>query len=234
MSTDKTYIAFPSSPDLRQISRQFIQNLLSSNKAPQNELVTRIMLDFTDELLKVFLLDMIHVVKLSPFMEKLVHGTVSTIRSTVHSVTRTVVHRLDNKQLRPLAEYIRRLMLTLPNAAGEPMPWVGFMIDEAFEQRMRKTIKGLRTPDYAAHVHDLVGVLCEVADRALSVYIVEPTELVQLGFILRKVADGGTHVINGAIHLLIRKLVPDLNQQQFVDMAEYLEQMLVRNPSLES
>lgn len=215
------------------MSRQLIHNLVTGDRAPQHELVTRIMLGFTDELLQVFLLDMVKVVHLSPFMEKLVHGTVSTIRSTVHGITRSVVHRLDNQQLRPIADYIRKLMLSVPTSDGGSSPWVGFAIDAAFERRMRVVIANMHSDHYRAHVQELVDVLCEVTDRAVETYIVEPTELVRLGFFLRKIADGGMHVIRGAIHVLIRRLVPDLERQQFVDMANYLEQMLLASPELE-
>jgi hypothetical protein len=234
MSADNnTYIAFPSSPELRELSRRLIQNLVNGVPEPQHELVSRIMLDFTDELLKVFLLDMIEVVKLTPLMEKLVHGTVNTIRSTVHSVTRTIVHRLDKGQLRQLGDYIRKLMLTVPGPDGLPQPWVGFPIDAGFELRVRRVIGGLQSDTPNTQVPELVAVLCSISDRAIQVYVVQPIELIRLGFVLRKVADGGARVISGAIHMLIRRLVPDLNKQQYRDLATYLQGMLITNPELE-
>jgi len=194
--------------------------------------VSRIMLDFTDDLLKVFLLDMIDMVKLSPLMEKLVHGTVNTIRNTVHSITRTIVHRLDQGQLRQLGDYIRQLMLTKPDAGGD-QPWVGFPIDASFELRMRRVIGSLQGDNPGSQSAELVAVLCSISDQAIQVYVVKPIELIRLGFVLRKVADGGARVISGAIHMLIRKLVPNLTRQQYADLASYLQGMLVINPELE-
>lgn len=225
------YIAFPSSPALRQLSRQFIANLESGNKAPQTELVTKIMLDFTDELLKVFLLDVIHLVKLSPFMERLIHSTVNTVRSTVHGVTKTVVHRLGNQQMAPLGQYIRGLMLSAPNAEGQLMPWVGFPIEDRLFRRVETVVAELkRGGSHQAQVPELIAILSEITDLAMNVYIVQPTELVKLGFILRKMADGGASVIGSAIHLLIRKVIPDLSEQQFADLADYMQHLLLLDP----
>lgn len=233
MSADNnTFIAFPSSPELRELSRQLIQNLAAGVSTSQHDLVSRIMLDFTDELLQVFLLDMIEVVQLSPILEKLVHGTVNTIRSTVHSVTRAIVHRLNQGQLQQLGDYIRGLMLTVPAADG-PRPWVGFPVDTHFELRLRRVIGGLQGDNPNAQVPELVAMLCAISDRAIQVYVVQPIELIRLGFVLRKVADAGAHVISGAIHMLIRRLVPDLSRAQYIHLASYLQGMLVTNPQLE-
>lgn len=228
-----TYVAFPSSPALRQSSRLVIRNLEAGVKESQTDLITRIMFDFTDELLKVFLLDIVEMANLSPFLEKLVHGTVNTIRGTVHTVTKAVVHKLDNRQLRPLADHIRKLMLTAPDASGNPVPWVGFAIEEAFEQRLRRLVAALKGEAPESQTQELIAALSEITDRAMDVYIIQPTELVGLGFILRKVADGGAGVVRSAVHALIRKLVPDLTAVQLRDLAEYMEQLLLVNPTLE-
>lgn len=222
-----TYIAFRSSPALRQDSRRFLRNLALASPEPQSPLIASIMADFTDELLQVFMLDIIDLMQLSPFMHKLVHGTVSTIKSTVHGTTRAVVHKLSNQQLRPLAGYVQGLMLNVNDAQGDTQPWVGFAIDEAFHQRLRHLIQAMRADQPKAQEAELIGCLREVTDRAIAVYIDTPTALVGLGFVMRKVADGAASVIHKASHALIAKLIPDLQAEQYAQLADYMEGLLL-------
>ncbi len=222
-----TYIAFRSSPALRQDSRRFLRNLALGAHEPQSPLIASIMGDFTDELLQVFMLDIIHLMKLSPFMNKLVHGTVSTIKSTVHGATRAVVHKLSNQQLQPLAEHVRGLMLNVADEQGVMQPWVGFAIDEAFHQRLRRLIAQMRLEHPENQEAELTACLREVTDRAIAVYIDRPTQLVGLGFVMRKVADGAASVIHKASHALIAKLIPDLEAGQYSQLADYMEGLLL-------
>lgn len=223
------HIAFMSSPELRRDSVQFIANIDARSRDSQSELMTRIITNFTDEILQVFFLDMIELLHLSPFMEKVVVGSVSTIKGTIHSVSRTIIHKLDNSQLIPLSDYISGVMLTAPDASGDPLPYVGFPLSEATHQRLEKLVQAMRRDEPRAHVSELTGMLNEITDLALEAYLLTPIELLKLGFILRKLAEGSVSVIRGAIHLVIRKLVPDLDAGQLQAVANYLDGLVLRN-----
>lgn len=223
------HIAFVSSPGLRRDSETFIANIDARSRDSQSELMTRIITNFTDEILQVFFLDMIELLHLSPFMEKVVTGSVSTIKSTIHSVSRTIIHKLDNKQLIPLSDYIAGVMLTAPDASGTPTPYVGFPLSEATHARLEKLVQAMRHDDPVPHVQELTAMLNDITDLALDAYLLTPIELLKLGFILRKLAEGSVSVIRGAIHLVIRKLVPDLDAAQLQAVASYLDSLVLRN-----
>lgn len=223
------YIAFLSSPRLRQNGETLIANIEGRAEASQAPLLNAIMVDFTDEVLKTFFLDVVDLLKLSPFMSRVVHGAVSTIKSTVHSVSRSIISKLDNKQLAPMAGYMGSLMLDAPDTHGHSAHHVGFPVSADTYERLHTVIARMREGDTAGQVPALVAVLNEVTDLALEAYFTTPVELLKLGFLLRKMADGGISVIRGAVHMVIKRLVPDLTHDQLLEVAAYMDSLILRS-----
>lgn len=226
------YLAFPSPLHLRRNSEQFVAAIESRTKASQVDIMTSIMNDFTDEILKVFFIDMIPLMKLSPFMEKVVLGSVGTIKKTVHSVSGTVIKKLDNPQMIPLADYMRSLMLNAPGPNGPDSPYVGFPIKDDVYQRLNSVTAKMRSGDAKQHAQEFSLVMIEITDLAVEHYLNMPIKLLSLGLILRKLSEGGMSVIQGATHMMIRKLTPDLESAQLLIVAEYLEKLIIQDPKL--
>lgn len=225
------HIAFLSSDQLRRNSEQLIANIEARSRAPQSDLMINIMSDFTDEVLQVFFIDIIDLLQLSHFMQRVIHGSVSTIKSTIHSISRTIIHKLDNKQIVPMADYMGSLMLTAPDASGDDRAWVGFPVSEAMVDRLDTLINNIRHGNPQEHTQELSSVLNEITDLAMAAYFTMPIELLKLGFILRKMAEGGVSVIRGAVHIVIRKLIPDLSNEQLLAVANYMDTLILRNGS---
>ncbi|MDP2227777.1 MAG: hypothetical protein Q8J78_09925, partial [Moraxellaceae bacterium] len=223
------YIAFLSSERLRHNSETLVANIDKRVSASQSGLLNDIMVDFTDEVLQVFFIDIIDLLKLSPFMSKLIHGSVGTIKSTIHSISRTIINKLDNKQLLPMADYVGSLMLTAPDVHGHAAAYVGFPISADTYKRLHDVITKMRDGQTQEQIPALTAVLNEVTDLAMEAYFTNPIELLKLGFILRKMAEGGVSVIRGAVHMVIRKLVPDLTHDQLLAVAEYMDSLILRS-----
>jgi hypothetical protein len=223
-----TYIAFVASPTLRQDSEQLIRNIDSHSKDSQADLLSRIITRFTDEILQVFFIDMIALLNLNPFMTKVVTGSVNTIKSTIHRVSKTIINKLDNQQLTPLSHYMSSVMLTA-TTDGITQPYVGFPISAATHARLQQLFLNIRHDTAPAHTEELIAALCEITDLALDVYLLTPIELLKLNFILRKLAEGSVTVIRGAIHMVIRRLVPDLGVAQMQAIANYLGSLVLHN-----
>lgn len=224
------YIAFPTSSTLREDSLALIDHLESGSKAPQNAIINRVVANMTEELLKAFLVDTVDALKLQPVFAKLVHATVATISTTVQGLSKTVINKMDNEQMQPMVAHVKTLMLNT-QADGQVQPWMGFAISAEQHQKMQTVFAGLRSDNPKAHVQDFVAVLSQIADQAIDVYLEQSMELLKLGFILRKLTDGGTGVIKSAMHTLIRKTVPDLSIEQLIAAAAHLESLQPQNAS---
>lgn len=231
MSRAAYYVAYQASPRIRANSEKLVRNIESGVASSQADLMTDVMYDFINETLQVFFVDVIEIVEMSPFMEKVMMGSVATIKATVTKISKTIIHKLDNRQLTPLAEHMKSLMLTASDADGRPQPYVGFSIPDELQQRIHDTIVGLRGDTPRAHVQAFTDILYQVTDLALDAYFQTPLDLMKLGFILRKLADGGMEVVHGACHLAIRKVVPDMNDKHLRAVADYMEKLVITDVS---
>ncbi|MCD6061925.1 MAG: hypothetical protein K0S16_2236, partial [Moraxellaceae bacterium] len=83
--------------------------------------------------------------------------------------------------------------------------------------------------DPRKHEPELEKVLNEITDRALEIYMLSPIELLKLGVIVRKASEGAVSMIRGAIHLVIRKVLPDLDGQQLLAVANHLSGLVLAN-----
>lgn len=216
------HIAFVSSPELRRFSEQLIGLVESGSRESQADLMIRTINRFTDEILTVFFVDLIDLLHLNPLLTRVIHGSVATIETTIHGVARSIIHRLDNHQLRPLADYMGSVMLTAPDTSGDPTPYVGFPLNETTQFRLQQLLHVMRRDDPRQHEAELAAVLNEITDRALDVYMLTPLELLKLGLIMRKATEGGVSVVRSAIHLIIRRVLPDLDGPQLLAVANHL------------
>lgn len=221
------HIAFVSSPELRRHSEELIARVEAGGAATQADLMIATVNRFTDETLKVFFLDLIDLLQLNPLLSRLIHGAVATIETTIHGVARNIIHRLDNTALLPLADYMGGVMLTAPDTSGDPTPYIGFPVDEPTRQRLQRLQDDMRTGDPRHYERELQALLTDITDRALQVYLETPIDLLQMGFILRKSAEGGVAVVRGAIHLLLRRLLPELEGPQLLAVAHHLGGLLL-------
>lgn len=221
------HIAFVSSPELRHDSEALIDHVEAGHRAPQADLMVATIGRFADEILQAFFVDLISLLHLSPLLTAAVSGTVATVKAAVHGIARAVIHKLDNRQLLPLAEYMGGVMLTAPDTSGDPTPYVGFPVSTVTHQRLDRLLQDMRRSDPKAHEAELASVLREITDRALDAYMLTPIELLKLGLILRKTAEGGVRVIRNAIHLMIRKVLPDLDGTQLLAVAQHLNGMVL-------
>lgn len=221
------HIAFVSSPELRRHAEHLIAQVEAGSRAPRADLMITTVNRFTDETLTVFFVDLIDLLQLPPLLSGLIHGAVATIKSTIHGVARTIIHRLDNRDLQPLADYIGEVMLTAPDTSGDPTPYIGFRVDEAMRLRLQHLQEAMRAGDPRQHEKELATLLEAITDRALQVYMQTPLDLLPLGFLLRKTAEGGVGVVRGAIHMVIRRLLPDLDGPQLLAVAHHLGGLLL-------
>lgn len=221
------HIAFVSSPGLRRDSEDLIAHVEAGSQEPQAGLMIQTIHQFTDEILHVFFIELIELLHLNPLLGKVITGAVASIKTTISGIAGAIIHRLDNKQLLPLADYMGSVMLTAPDTSGDPTPYVGFPVSETTQDRLQDLLEQMHRDDPKAHEPELARLLNEITDRALDVYMLTPIELLKLGLVLRKGAEGGVSVIRSAIHLVIRKVLPDLNGPQLLAVANHLSGLVL-------
>lgn len=221
------HIAFVSSPELRRHAEQLIARVEAGSPEAQSGLMTATINRFIDEILQVFFLDLVDLLRLNPLLTRLLHGAVATMEAALHGIARGLLHRLDNDDLQPLAGYMGGVLLTAPDASGDPTPYVGFPLDAGLHQRLEDLQRQLQGGDPRRCEPELAAVLEAIADRALEAYLHTPLSLLRLGFLPRRSAQAGIAVVRSAIHLLLRRLLPELDGTQLQAVAHHVGGLLL-------
>ena len=218
----RPFVAFPCSSELRNETEKLIINLHSGVTEPQNTLAMSTIELLIEDLLKGFLLNLIDVLEMQNFMAKLVRSTAGTINKAGSSIANASLKKMDNQQMRPMGEHVASLMLDV-EVKGEIQPWMGVPVTEALSTEIEALLEGLRGETPKAHIPIAMDVLDNLTEQAVEVYIAESVRLLQVGLVLRKMASAATSAVKGAMRLMVKKTLPDLDEAQLRALADYID-----------
>lgn len=218
------FVAFPCSDALRSETEKLIINLNAGVTEPQNKLAMQTIDLLIEDLLAGFLLNLIDVLEMKNFMARLVRSTAGTINKAGSSIANASLKKMDNKQMRPMADHVASLMLDV-QINDEVQPWMGVPVDEALSSEIEKLIDDLRGDNPKACVPMAMDVLEKLTDQAADVYISQSVQLLQVGMVLRKMASATISAVKGAMRMMNKKTLPDLNEEQLRALADYIDDL---------
>ncbi|MZR61786.1 hypothetical protein [Alcanivorax sp. DP30] len=218
------FVAFPCSDALRSETEKLIINLNAGVTEPQNKLAMQTIDLLIEDLLAGFLLNLIDVLEMKNFMARLVRSTGGTINKAGSSIANASLKKMDNKQMRPMADHVASLMLDV-QINDEVQPWMGVPVDEALSSEIEKLIDGLRSDNPKVFVPMAMDVLEKLTDQAADVYISQSVQLLQVGMVLRKMASAAISAVKGAMRMMNKKTLPDLNEEQLRALADYIDDL---------
>ncbi|MGB1466705.1 MAG: hypothetical protein ACPG8O_10060 [Alcanivorax nanhaiticus] len=218
------FIAFPCSSELRTETEKLIINLHAGVDEPQSQLAMSTIDLLIEDLLNGFLLNLIEVLEMKNFMAKLVRSTAGTINKAGTSIASASLKKMDNQQLRPMGEHVAGLMLDV-EAEGEVQPWMGVPVTDGLSTEIKALLAGLRGGTPSEYVPVAMGVLDQLTDQAVEVYINDSVRLLEVGIVLRKMAGAATAAVKGAMRLMLKKTLPDLDDNQLRALADYIDHL---------
>ena len=218
----KPFVAFPCSAELRNDTEKLIINLHARVSEPQNKMAMSTIDLLIEDLLNGFLLNLIDVLEMKNFMAKLVRSTANTINKAGSSIANASLKRMDNEQLRPMGEHVASLMLDV-QIEDQVHPWMGVPVTDDLSTEIEGLLVGLRGDSPKDFVPVAMDVLDKLTDQAVDVYIAESVRLLQVGIVLRKMASGATSAVKGAMRMMVKKTLPDLDETQLRALADYID-----------
>ncbi len=218
------FVAFPCSAELRSETEKLIINLHMGVSEPQNKLAMSTIELLIEDLLDGFLLKLIDVLEMQNFMAKMVRSTAGTINKAGSTIASASLKKMDNKQLRPMGEHVAGLMLDV-DVEGDVQPWMGVPVTDDLSTEIEGLLVGLRGDTPKEFVPVAMDVLDKLTDQAVDVYINESVRLLQVGIVLRKMASAATSAVKGAMRLMLKKTLPDLNDDQLRALADYIDHL---------
>ncbi len=225
MSHHSTYVAFPASEHLHNLTEGFIQRMRGPGARPEPQVVEQIMSTFLQEALDAFMIKPSRLSGLSPGLMRVVMFTTDTINKASQVVVRSTVKKLDLQQNKDIAEYmdsVRHQFDGSWNICFPISPELAHTAQEGFHMAIDGK-KNQAMPMMIQYFHRLT-------DTAMFWYFEEPLRLLKFGPILRKVADVGIATTRKATHTVVDKVIPKLDDEQARISAEYALSLLKLGP----
>lgn len=216
MSETVTYVAFPSSDGLHELTQGFIDRMRAGQHRPEPDTIGRIMTTFVDEALHAFMVHPAREAGISPNLLRMISFTTDTISKATAMVVKSTVKKLDLEQNRQIAEYMDTVRMPFDGV------WhICFPISDSLASTARTgfnlAIEGKRDqglPHILEYYHTMT-------DEALKWYFERPIGLLGFGPIMRKVTDMGIATTRKATHSVVDNVIPKLEGEQAQLSARY-------------
>jgi len=225
MSHHSTYVAFPASEHLHNITDGFIQRMRGPGAKPEPQVIEQIMTTFLQESLDAFMIKPSRLSGLSPGLMRVVTFTTETINKASQVVVRSTVKKLNVQQNKDIAEYMDTVRHQFDGTWNICFP-ISPDLAQTAQDGFHMAINGKR----AEALPMMMQYFHRLTDTAMYWYFEQPLGLLKFGPILRKVADVGIATTRKATHAVVDNVIPKLSDEQAKVSAEYALSLLKLGP----
>ena len=110
-------------------------------------------------------------------------------------------------------------------------PRIGFRISPELAARTESAVAGVRQdPADRDRVDELVEVVLEMTDVGLDYYYLEPLRRARVGAMATGAAKLGLATAERSIPPIVRRVLTGLDAEQILEIAEFIDDLLVRAP----
>jgi len=231
MTAKYTFAAFECSPEIRQMGEALVANVESGNWR-QHELFLRIVERFDDELTDAFVFKAVEAMGLGEKTRSVARSAVSTLKNTSQKLARQIAPKFDEAIMRRVADHIKVVTVWLP-AEPRPRHFIGVRASQEVTT-LRISVVGRIRAGEGKDVHaDLTRLLNAVVDMLLEEFYMNQIRLMDLGFVSRKLIDGGVSIGRGVQHQLLKWMIPTLDDTALRNMADYMEALTLELDTLQ-
>jgi hypothetical protein len=223
------YVSFVTSDALRKAGETLVKEVERGNWKQQQVLIDVIRL-FDEEVGKAFALEGIQAMGLSGGAERFVHSVLSTITATTNKISKQVIPKLDEKQMRIAADHVRSLSLYSEDAAGNKIPRTGFVVPDSVEALRLTMTREVRAGNWQSQRENAATLLREIGDQLLAEVYLKSIKAMGLGFFADKIIQGGAGVARMLQHKLIDWAIGTLDEQAFQRAVDFMETRALHLP----
>lgn len=210
---------FEASASLRNNAELFIQNIHKGERSPQNGLLQHVLNEFVAQCLDTYFIVPSERIGLGAMGRKIVVTAVATLRKTIQMVIGRIIRKLNNRDMRSLAEFMDAVMLR-DHASLRGVTFVAFPLEpqtvEQFNRMRQQTHSG-----QSEISSQLIESFQAIADEAVTYFFAEPIDGLRLGPVLNKLAQMGIDSSRSVISGMIRRIFSTMTPQQMTDTVEY-------------
>ena len=218
------YMSFEATATLRRDAETFIANLQRGERASQSLLLQQVLDAFVNQCLQVFFLAPADVAGLNPVSRKLLTTAIATIRKTLQLVVGRITRKLGNREMRPLAQFMDEVMFR-DRSRPDGLAFIAFELDDDLSEQLQQLQRACRAGN--TDVTDAMVVAFQtMAEEGITRFFAEPVAMLNLGPVLRKIAEMGVDTIRSVTATLIRRLFVMLSHEQMAAVVDYFCSMI--------
>jgi hypothetical protein len=216
------YVSFVTSPELRRNGETLVNEVERGNWK-QQALLIEIIRQFDQEAGKAIVLDGIAAMGLTGGAERFVNSVLSTVSATTAKVSKQVIPKLNEKQMKIAAAHVSSLSLFSTDANGNKEPRTGFIVPDETEALRITISKEVRAGNWQSQRDNTAKLLSDIGDRLLSEVYLKSIQAMGLGFFADKIVQGGAGVAKLLQHKLIDWAIGTLDEAQFHKAVDFME-----------
>lgn len=233
-SPSGAYAGIRTSDRLRDDVDTFINNMRDQVPADQNALLVAVMERFLDEAIEGLVIGMCDAVKLQGIGRKTVNVTVATVRGTFHMLSARVLRGMKNGDVRDLAEHMDDVRLLKPDGQGNLESWTVVPLEPHVLREILRLHALIKDQPPRQHMADIQAMLFQFMEAVVEYFYVRTLATLRLGLIARKLVEMGYKTVHSGAHGLIKRVVPQLTDQQVRDAADFIVNLIVHAEAHES
>ncbi|PIE41824.1 MAG: hypothetical protein CSA49_01545 [Gammaproteobacteria bacterium] len=223
------YSAFAASSALSDIADQFLVAMDNRSPEPQAPLCINLLHLFMDEVLDSYFVVPMEMVSLNKMGRKVVNAGVNAIRTTSKLAITRVVKKMNNDELKPLADYIDSIIIR-PAAGLEQPTYLAVPISSGLHERLASTINQGRTAGPRASAEEFSQALCGLIDESINQYFEIPVSMLKLGYVMEKIARVAMESGRAASHTVVKKVHHTMDDQELLAFFDFAESIVVEKP----
>lgn len=229
----RAYLGIRHSDALRVNVAGFIDNIRAGVPGDQVPLLATVMETFLDEAVDALILGISDAIELQGFGRKMVDMMVTTTKTTCHMLSRKVLRKMKNADVRELAEHMDMLRLQQTCADGSHVTYTGIPLDDDLIHDIDTVIALISHESPAQHLPAVTGVILRIMDLLVEHLYSRTLATLRLGPIADRLVRMAYHTVHRGAHTLVTRVLPHMSDQQIRDATGFFHRQIVQAGALD-
>jgi len=219
-------MAFKSSRELEDCAVELLDRHARGAEESYVQLMIDTMEYFIPELLHSFLVGTVDAIGLSNMATKIVHSTSDLMSKTGRMLVPQLLKKRTNEELTPLIGFVEDISLWADQTENGKTCCGAELSKESYD-RMKNVVVRVRDGEVEAVRQEITELMIIAVDTMLDSLMKRPIDMLDLGFVTRKVANGAISTCHAAGHGVVHKVFNKLDNEQMVRLVDYFDTLVI-------
>lgn len=224
------YFGFEISEALYRQSHTTIRAIQSQSSDKElNSKIANVLIEITEVGFDAYYYKPSDMVQISPVIKKAADTGIVAVRRGVHMVIRKLFKNMPVQELEKLASYMSTL-LTHENNGSAPRFFVAFNLSPELYNLAQELLKRVsQDPEIEGYRQNIISALNKLIRAGVEAYYETPSNMINIGRIMRKTADVGISTAEKGSKIVVKKLFNVMPYKALIPLSSYFESLLHDN-----